>query len=285
MSSPCLPRSWVRFLALTPWRVLLGLQFPPYSSPMISGLCGTVRTHKACQLPRRGPILASRVGRYKDSGSIAGMGTAQVPEQGTVSQGTGVPGAAGQEEPHLPQLHPLPSGAKSGCEKAHTKTNPVLREPCTVLGARALPHSHIRAGRFNWLCSPMNLLEVLDVGSPRGRGPCQQWQRKDVCAKWCISTTHAAPFIVPSLPSPAHPPGHPPSQPGLCKCFQTRVREQGASLPAPVGRKMGKQDPAWSAGAAQHPPLHRQLPQGGWDPAEGLGGRSWNTEPPTLGMG
>lgn len=67
---------------------------------------------------------------------------------------------------------------------------------------------------------------------PHGSGPCQQRCRKDGCAKSCVPTTHAAPLIAPSLPSPAHPLGRPaaPSQPGLRKCFQTWFRAPGASL-------------------------------------------------------
>lgn len=210
------------------------------------------------------------------------MGTAQVPEQGTVSQGTGVPGAAGQEEPHLPQLHPLPSGAKSGCEKAHTKTNPVLREPCTVLGARALPHSHIRAGRFNWLCSPMNLL---DVRSPRGRGPCQQWQRKDVCAKWCIPTTHAAPFIVPSLPSPVHPPGHPPPSQGCASASRHGSGNRGLPcLPPSAERWENKTQPGPQVLPSTHRctvsfPREAGIQQKGWGVAAGT------LNPPPWGWG
>jgi len=69
-------------------------------------------------------------------------------------------------------------------------------------------------------------------GLPRGSGPCQQRRHgKDGCAKSCVPTTHAAPLIAPSLPSPASPLGRPatPSQPGLRKGFQTRFKAPGAS--------------------------------------------------------
>lgn len=81
-------------------------------------------------------LRALHVGLHKDYGSIpctAGMGSAQALEQGLFFQGTGVPGAAGQEGPHPPQLHPPGSGAKSGRAKVLqlcTKINPVPREPC-----------------------------------------------------------------------------------------------------------------------------------------------------------
>lgn len=96
------------------------------------------RTRKAHQLPWRGRILASRfacrvVRGLQQHPRTAGLGSAQAPEQEAFFQGTRVPGAAGQEGPHPPQLHPPTSGAKSSRANASqlcTKINPVPREPC-----------------------------------------------------------------------------------------------------------------------------------------------------------
>lgn len=169
--APHLPRSRVRFLGLSLWQALPGPQFPPCSSPgddigLVRDSVNPQSSSAAPEGPNPGFTFRVVRGQWQhrwDGGSTSARARDNFSGPWCPrSCSTG--GAASSAAPSAPFR------SKVWLCKVHTKINPVLREPCTVPGARALPHSHTHAGWFNQLCSPMNLLTS---GLPRGRGPCQ----------------------------------------------------------------------------------------------------------------